>query len=313
MAEKMIEISSLTKKYGSFTAVDNLTLTIEKGEVFGLLGPDGAGKTTAILMLLGLTEPTGGNASIAGIDCTQNPLKVRNIVGYLPDNMDFCPDMTGRENLRMTGKRKGLTGSSLEARINELLDRVGMSHSAEQNTSSYSKAMKQRLGFADLLMTDPEVLIMDEPTDGIDPEGMRELSCLIRELSKTDGKTILISSKHLYQLQHICDRVGIFAHGKLIACGNIHELSGQLQQGIGFHIEVGARPEGEQLLALMKNIDGVNSVEQSEHGVLVHSHKDVCEAIVNSLLREKFELTHLRQPANDLNEIYSRYFDHRDE
>lgn len=309
MAKAIIETNGLTKRYGSFTAVDSLTLNVEKGEVFGLLGPNGAGKTTTTLMLLGLTEPSAGSASIKGVDCTRNPLEVKRFVGYLPDNMGFYPDMTGRENLRMTGRMNGLNAERLEKRIDELLERVGMSYAADKKTGAYSKGMKQRLGIADILMKDPDVLIMDEPTNGIDPEGMRELMRLIRELSEKDGKTVLISSHQLHQIQQICDRVGIFVHGKLVACGKIEELAEQIQRENGIRMEVGAKPEGEKLLDLLRSIDGVISVEQGERMALVHSRENVCESIVNALTREKFELTHLRRCSGDLDEIYSKYFE----
>ena len=213
MAKTIIEVNGLTKRYGAVTAVDNLTLSVQQGEVFGLLGPNGAGKTTTTLMLLGLTEPTEGSASILGVDCTRDPLQVKRRVGYLPDNMGFYPDMTGRENLRMTGRMNGLSGELLEARIDELLGRMGMQEAADRRAGTYSKGMKQRLGIADILVKDPDVLIMDEPTNGVDPEGMRELMALIRDLAEKDGRTILISSHQLHQIQQICDRVGIFVHG----------------------------------------------------------------------------------------------------
>ena len=168
MARTIIEIQGLTKRYGEVTAVDKLDLRVEEGEVFGLLGPNGAGKTTTTLMLLGLTEPTAGSAAIEGVDCTRDPIRVKRAVGYLPDNMGFYPDMTGRENLRMTGKMNGLRGEALETRINELLERMGMTEAADRRASTYSKGMKQRLGIADILLKDPDVLILDEPTNGVD-------------------------------------------------------------------------------------------------------------------------------------------------
>lgn len=214
----IIETRDLTKKYGNKTAVNHLNLSVHEGEVFGLLGPNGAGKTTTILMLLGLTEPTGGQAVINGMDCTRNPIGVKSIVGYLPDNVGFYGDMTGRQNLRFTGRLNGIPEKELDARIDSLLERVGMTAAADQKTSTYSRGMRQRLGVADVLMKDPQVIIMDEPTLGIDPEGMRELLNLIWALSKEDGRTLMISSHQLYQVQQICDRVGISVNGNLVVC-----------------------------------------------------------------------------------------------
>lgn len=227
--EIIIRTSELVKQYGDVTAVDHLNLEIHKGEVFGLLGPNGAGKTTTTLMLLGLTDPTSGTAEINGLDCTRDALAVKKIVGYLPDNVGFYPDMSGRENLIFSGMMNGLTRKEAEERAVGLLERVGMTYAADRKTGIYSRGMRQRLGIADVLMKDPEIIIMDEPTLGIDPSGMRELTALIRELSVKDGRTILISSHELYQIQEISDRVGIFVKGRMIACGCIDELGQQLQ------------------------------------------------------------------------------------
>ncbi len=212
MAEEtyIIRTEGLTKLYGEKKAVDNLNLEIRKGEIFGLLGPNGAGKTTTTLMLLGLTEPSEGQAWIDGKDCTRDPIAIKRMVGYLPDNVGFYADMTGRENLRFTGQLNGLPRDLAEARIDDLLEKVGMTEAADQKTGTYSRGMRQRLGIADVLMKDPGVVIMDEPTLGIDPEGMRELMDLIRGLAVEEGSTILISSHQLYQIQQICDRVGLF-------------------------------------------------------------------------------------------------------
>ena len=169
MEDTIIKIEGLTKRYGSITAVDSLFLDIRRGEVFGLLGPNGAGKTTTTLMLLGLSEPTAGTAFIGGFDCTRNSLQVKKITGYLPDNVGFYPDMTGRQNLRFTGRLNGLDGEALEKRIEEMLKKVGMWEAADRKAGTYSRGMKQRLGIADVLMKDPQVIIMDEPTLGIDP------------------------------------------------------------------------------------------------------------------------------------------------
>ena len=213
----MIRTEHLSKSYGEKEAVCDLTLEIRRGEIFGLLGPNGAGKTTTTLMLLGLTEPTGGSAYIDGKDCARQAIDVKRMVGYLPDNVGFYSDMTGRENLRFTGQLNGLPSDVTERRMEELLEKVGMTEAADQKAGTYSRGMRQRLGIADVLMKDPKVVIMDEPTLGIDPEGMRELMTLIRSLAEDDKRTILISSHQLYQIQQICDRVGLFVDGRLIA------------------------------------------------------------------------------------------------
>lgn len=226
----LIRTENLVKAYGNILAVDHLNLSIHRGEVFGLLGPNGAGKTTTTLMLLGLTDPTEGHARIAGHDCTRNPLAVKKIAGYLPDNVGFYPDLTGRQNLVFSGMMNGLSREEADNRASSLLERVGIALAADRKTGTYSRGMRQRLGIADVLMKDPQIIIMDEPTLGIDPHGMHELTALIRDLSVKDGRTILISSHELYQVQEISDRVGIFVSGKMIACGKISELGEQLKR-----------------------------------------------------------------------------------
>ena len=158
--EMMIRTEHLSKSYGEKEAVCDLTLEIRRGEIFGLLGPNGAGKTTTTLMLLGLTEPTGGSAYIDGKDCARQAIDVKRMVGYLPDNVGFYSDMTGRENLRFTGQLNGLPSDVTDRRMEELLEKVGMTEAADQKAGTYSRGMRQRLGIADVLMKDPKVVIM---------------------------------------------------------------------------------------------------------------------------------------------------------
>lgn len=310
MAEKgvIVRTENLTKKYGDTTAVGDLNLEINEGEIFGLLGPNGAGKTTTILMLLGLTEPTGGSASIDGKDCTRNPIGVKRIVGYLPDNVGFYGDMTGRENLRFTGQLNGLASDDIEARIDTLLERVSMSYAADQKTGTYSKGMRQRLGIADVLMKDPKVVILDEPTLGIDPKGVHELMELISELSHVDGRTILISSHQLYQVQQVCDRVGIFVKGSLIACGPIAELGKAIRTDQNMQLEFAATPNDEKLAGLIKSIDGVDEVERENESFLIHSTRDIRSDLTRTACGGGYDIMHMRQQGGDLDEIYRMYF-----
>ena len=243
------------------------------------------------------------------MDCTRDPLKVKRFVGYLPDNMGFYPDMTGRENLRMTGRMNGLGGAELEGRIEQLLRRVKMTAAADRRSGTHSKGMKQRMGVADILMKDPEVLIMDEPNNGIDPEGMRELMVLIRELAEEDGKTILISFHQLHQIQQICDRVGIFVGGRRIACGRIGELAEQLQAETDFHLEFTAKPGGDALLRFLWKRKYIRDVQQSGESFRIRTDEDVTGRLVKDLTEDGFVLASLRQAGNDPDEIYRRYFE----
>ncbi len=307
--EIVIRTENLTKTYGELTAVDHLNLEIRKGEVFGLLGPNGAGKTTTTLMLLGLTEPDAGKAAIHGMDCTRNALEVKKAVGYLPDNVGFYGTMTGRENLRFMGRINGLDGKELEERIDQLLERVGMTQSADKKTATYSRGMRQRLGIADVLMKDPDIIIMDEPTLGIDPEGIRELMWLIRDLAERDGRTILLSSHQLYQVQRVCDRMGIFVKGKMVACGTLEELGQQIGRDGTGTLELSVYPDNISLQRILKEVKGVLDIEKNSDMYVVHSAFDVRRALSKKLSEEGYTIMHLRQAGSDLDEIYRKYFE----
>ncbi len=239
MSQNIIEIADLTKKYGSSNVVDHLSLEIFKGEVFGLLGPNGAGKSTTILMMLGLVEPDSGSVNVCGINSTTNPIEVKRKVGYLPEDVQFYDDMTGIENLIYTAMLNNISGFEAGQKARELLARVGLSDDMDKKAGKYSRGMRQRLGLADVLIKNPEVIILDEPTLGIDPTGVQELLGLIVKLKKEQGLTVVLSSHDLHQVQKICDRVGLFVKGKLLAEGDIASLSGKLFSNEAFIIEAG--------------------------------------------------------------------------
>ncbi len=224
MSLPVIEITGLTKKYGGFTAVDSLCLQVDKGEIFGLLGPNGAGKSTTIMMLLGLTEPTDGQVKVGGIDPVTYPVEVKKKVGYLPEDVGFYEDMTGVDNLLYTAALNGIPEEAARKQAEHLLEIVGLSQEKRKKTGKYSRGMRQRLGLADVLIKNPELIILDEPTSGIDPAGVRKFIDLIRTLSKDKGLTVLFSSHHLSQVEQVCDRVGIFKKGILLADIRLQEL-----------------------------------------------------------------------------------------
>jgi ABC-2 type transport system ATP-binding protein len=220
-----IQTRGLTKRYEDFVAVDELTLQVGAGEIYGLLGPNGAGKTTTILMLLGLSEPSSGEARVLGLDPARSPLEVKRLVGYLPDSVGFYGRLSGRENLEYTARLNGLEADEATERIADLLAQVRLTDAADQPADTYSRGMLQRLGVADALVKEPSVLILDEPTASIDPAGVAELLDLIRRLVAERGLTVLLSSHLLAQVEKLCDRVGIFLHGRLIAEGSVSELA----------------------------------------------------------------------------------------
>ncbi|MEE0955889.1 MAG: ABC transporter ATP-binding protein [Eubacterium sp.] len=318
--DTVIETHGLTKQYGDLTAVDHLNLSVNRGEIFGLLGPNGAGKTTTTLMLLGLTEPTSGTASIDGHDCTRDSIAVKKEVGYLPDNVGFYPEMTGWENLIFAGEMNGLDRMEAMERAEKLLDRVGMKEAADRRTSTYSRGMRQRLGIADVLMKDPSIIIMDEPTLGIDPSGMHELTGLIRELAEKDGRTILISSHELYQIQEISDRVGIFVKGKMIAHGRISDLRSQLAgQDSLYELNIKARKENLKfsqeesdriLMELLKKVSGIqDTVADADHMIHIKADHNIEGELLALLVGNGFVLREMHERGGDLDEIYRRYFE----
>ncbi|HEY3273409.1 MAG TPA: ABC transporter ATP-binding protein, partial [Methanocella sp.] len=234
----MIRIENLTKVYEGVRAVDAINLTIEKGEVFGFLGPNGAGKTTTIGMMVGLIEPTSGHCLIDDIDVTRKPLEAKRFTGYLPDGVGFYPNLTARQNLKYFSKFYGTKDADMDARITGLLDRVGLGK-VEKPVGSYSRGMKQRLGLAQALLNDPEYVFLDEPTNGLDPEGVVQFREIIKELAAR-GKTVFFSSHIIGEVQQVCHTIGIISHGKIVALGTQPEIRQKLRKADEYliHIEV---------------------------------------------------------------------------
>lgn len=223
--EIVIRTEELSKRYGKQTAVDRLSLEVTEGEVFGFLGPNGAGKTTTMLMLLGLTEPTSGTVRVCGYDPARDPLKVKELIGYLPENVGFYEDMDARQNLRYIARLNRVPDAVSTGRIDRLLDQVDLAKESDKKVGSYSKGMRQRLGIAEVLVKEPKVLFLDEPTIGLDPDGTNRMLDLIRGLSRKRRMTIFFSSHLLEQVQRISDRIGIMIRGKLVAAGPLAELA----------------------------------------------------------------------------------------
>lgn len=312
MENAIIELEGLTKNYGSLRVVDDLHLEVNRGEVFGLLGPNGAGKTTTILMMLGLTEPSKGKALICGIDATRKPIEVKRKVGYMPDSVGFYDGMTALENLKYIGRLNEIPEDEIEERSRAMMELVGLGNEMDKKTSAYSRGMKQRLGLADVLIKDPEIIILDEPTLGIDPSGVREFLALIRELSRQQGLTVLISSHHLHQIQQICDRVGIFVKGKLLVQGNIEMLSHQLFGEESYVVVIDVRENLSGRNDLIENIQQIGGVKKAEftgNGIQVSSDKDLTPEVVRFFVMKGLSITGVRKKEYGLDEIYHRYFE----
>ena len=302
-----IETRKLSKRYDETLAVDRLDLRIQRGEVFGLLGPNGAGKTTTILMLLGLTEPTDGVALVDGLVPQQEALAVKRRIGYLPDDVGFYDDLTGRQNLRYTARLNRLPAALAEERIGANLEEVGLTDVADRKVKGYSRGMRQRLGLADALVKDPSILILDEPTVNIDPEGVREILALVRRLSDERSVTVLLSSHLLHQVEQVCDRIGIFLRGRLVALGTMEKLAAALEDrwAVEVGIEGGMTPD---VVAVLERVPGVNGVERDGELAVLAADHDVRPAVVDALLDAGRPPVHLRRRGADLDAIYHRYF-----
>ncbi|MBD0831529.1 ABC transporter ATP-binding protein [Aestuariibaculum sediminum] len=314
MKTSIIELKGLTKRYGSIHVVNHLNLNIHKGEIFGLLGPNGAGKTTTILMMLGLIEPTSGIAKVCGHNSISNPIAVKSKVGYMPDNVGFYDHMTGLENLIYIGELNGLSSKESEKEALKLMQVVGLDKYLNSKTATYSRGMKQRLGLADVLIKQPEVIIMDEPTLGIDPSGVKDFLKLIKTLSRKHGLTVLLSSHHLNQVQKICDRVGIFVKGKLLAQGNIEQLSEQLFSQTSHQISITldepvklTQEEELKLLQLAK----VEHIHKEGNQILISCNKILTPNIVRFMVEQNYNITSVHQKTYGLEDIYQKYFENQ--
>lgn len=303
----MVEAQGLKKSYGPVQAVEGLDLRVQEGEIYGLLGPNGSGKTTTILMLLGLTEPSAGRVQVAGFNPTREPLKVKRAVGYLPENVGFYDDLTARENLRYIARLNGIPDRDSKKRIEEVLEQVGLSEVADRPVGTYSRGMRQRLGIADVLIKEPRLAILDEPTTGIDPEGASQILDMIVRMRDERGMTILLSSHLLHQVQRVCDRVGIMHRGKLVAEGTVDELSARTS-GEGLEFEAQVRGLSPELVAGLKGLEGVREVVAQGERLRILAEVDVRSAVARTVLEKGAELLELRQRAFTLEEIYLRYF-----
>ena len=303
----VIEAEGLVKEYGTFRAVDELDLTLRQGEVYGFLGPNGSGKSTTILMFLGLTEPSGGKVRVAGRDPTRDPLGVKRQVGYLPESVGFYPDLSGADNLLYTAHLNRIPRGEAVARIDELLNTVELGGAARQPVGQYSRGMRQRLGLADVLLKQPQLIILDDPTLGLDPAGIQWLLGIIEELSSERGITIFLSSHQLHEVQRVCHRVGIMSHGKLVLEGTVAELTSTDARG-GFNVVLDVIGGSEELRGKLAVLPSVRSCERVGSQILVESEDDVRAAAAAMVVAEGASLVGVRAENRSLEEIYLRYF-----
>ncbi len=311
MREVVIEAAGLTKRYGTAKAVDGATFDVAAAEIFGLLGPNGAGKTTTILMLLGLSDISAGKASVFGYDPMRQPLAVKRRVGYLPDLIGFYDHLTAADNLHYTARLMGLSLEVRRTRIAAALARVGLSEVAGKKVGQFSRGMRQRLGLAEIVMKDARAAILDEPTNGLDPQASVELLELIRSF-KAHGVSILLSSHLLDRVQSVCDRVALFNEGRIALMGTVSELGRQvLGGGYAVEVEVGG---GADLAQRYASLPGVRTVEEPAPGRWrLTCDQDVRAEVAAATVAAGMRLIQLSLDHPSLETIYTRYFQHAQE
>ena len=258
----MIEVSHLTKRYGGRTAVEDLTFTVESGTVYGFLGPNGAGKSTTMNILAGCLAATEGKVVVDGHDIFDEPIQAKRRVGYLPEQPPLYPDMTVREYLSFVARAKGVKVAGLEKQLEHVIAVTGTGEVADRLINNLSKGFRQRVGIAQALLGDPAVIILDEPTVGLDPLQIVEIRQLIRSLGKEH--TVILSTHILGEVQTVCDRVLMIHKGRLVASGTPAELEEQFAGRITYHIRVKAGPlEAREAL---ETVPGVLEVQETESG-----------------------------------------------
>jgi ABC-2 type transport system ATP-binding protein len=297
----MIEVENLVKKYGEVTAVKGISFTAKSGQVTGFLGPNGAGKTTTMRMLVGFTPPTDGKAVVAGYNVFDHSLEVRRRVGYLPENVPLYRDMSARGYLMYIGEIRGI--KNRRQRADDVLDRVGLLDRAESRIRTLSKGMKQRVGLASALLHNPPVLILDEPTIGLDPLQVLELRTLVAELGR--DHTVLFSTHILSEAEQVCDQVVIINQGQIIAKGSPVELRSELERGGRVLVRLDAPQQAA--LAAIQAVPGVRHAELASDGIIAtptDALNDPRPQIARAIVENGWNLMELRPLAVNLEEIF---------
>lgn len=299
----MIEVRELVKRFGDFTALKKVSFKAREGEILGFLGPNGAGKTTTMRILTGYMPPTSGSAKIAGYDVFTDSLQVRREIGYLPETVPLYPDMTVRGYIDYIAELRQLP--QRRKRIDEVLELVGMEARGKSLIRTISKGMRQRVGLAQALVHNPPVLILDEPTIGLDPHQVADLRTLIKQLGQKH--TIMFSTHILSEAEQICDRVAIINRGEIMVVGTPAELRDQLQSNSRLYVRVRGKADKKAVIKILERINGVKAVELYQDGYALGSSKDIRPAVAAALLENNLELLELRPLAVTLEEIFMEY------
>jgi len=306
--QPVVEISELSKHYGEFVALDKLSLSLNRGSILGFIGPNGAGKTTTIRILVGLSRPTSGTAKIAGADCVRELSKVRRLVGYMPDKFGSYDNMRVREYLDFFGAAFGIPRKERQKRVSEVLDLTNAVWMQDRYVESLSHGMQQRVGIARTLLHRPEVLILDEPANGLDPEARIEMRTILLRLA-AEGRTLIVTSHILPELSRICDQVAIVAGGKLRAMGTLQEVTRTLSQRRTVEIQL-LSGEGMQAAAarVKKALEADAEVTVSEAETIIRARTSAGDDTLGELLRAMVlagdRVGQFREVAGDLEEAF---------
>ena len=300
-----VQISGLTRLYGSLAALSGLDLTVNQGDLFGLIGSNGAGKTTMLRILATFLAPTAGRAVILGHDVVKDADAVRHVIGYMPDFFGVYKDMEVTEYLDFFGACYRIPSAQREKTVNDVLELVGLSEKKGSLIGALSRGMQQRLGLARVLIHDPQLLLLDEPASGLDPRARIEMMEILRELQRL-GKTIIISSHILSELESICNRVAIIEKGKLIYAGPVQGVRDQMSSGRVVWVRVAS--DTEQAVALLKARPEVTEVTSLDHKIKITlaSHETDHSIIADALVRGGAKLTELREDEIGLEEVFLR-------
>ncbi len=309
MSEPIIQTQKLVKKYGDFTAVDHLDITVYKGELLGFLGRNGSGKTTTFLMLMGLSLPTSGTAKVAGYDVVKDSKSVRTVTGLLPEGAGYYEDLTAKQNLNYVGQLNDVPRLEREKRVSELLEIVGLAKWADQKVEKFSRGMKQRLGIAEVLMKRPQVAFFDEPTIGLDPLGTKEVRDMIIKLNKEQGITMVLSSHLLHDVQQTCKRVLIIRNGKLIAADTIENLSNKLTSREDMTIEFELTKTGPDLIREIRGIEGVTAVNEENHKLFVNMDGDKAREVSETITKNNSTILLMKPKEYSLEDIFLSYYE----
>jgi ABC-2 type transport system ATP-binding protein len=300
-----IEAKKLTKKFGTVTAVNSLSFEIREGEVFGFLGPNGAGKTTTIRMLACLMSPTSGSASVKGFDILKEPIKVREVVGILTENPSLYERLTAYENMNFFAQAYGIMDSSRRTKkIKELLDFFGLWERRNEKTGGFSKGMKQKLAIARSLVHEPEMLFLDEPTAGLDPEAAKEIRDLIERLSHEERRTVLLCTHHLEDAEKLADRVMIINKGKSLVTGTPEELEDKIAGRPRIEIKL-ARMD-DRLVKSVKSLNHVSKIERKDASLIITAANpsESTPEIVKAIVRKGGRVLSVSQLRPSLEDAY---------